>query len=109
MSRQSHIFAIAAFGLLSGLLNPIMLALANPLAAMFASSFLITGLAGLSYFFTILFAAAMTIMLGGIPAALYERVTGQPETNGTSWFLWLSGTAVFALPAVINGVGILTR
>lgn len=107
MSREFHIFAIAAFGLLSGLLNPIMLALANPLAAMFASGFLITGLAGLSYFFTILFAASMTIMLAGIPAALYERVTGQGETNGASWFIWLAATAIFALPAVINGIGIL--
>ena len=107
MSRESYIFAIAAFGLISGLFNPIMLALAKPLAAMFASGLLVAGLVGLSYFFTIVFAATMTIMLGGLPAAVFERITGRQETDQTSLFIWLACTALISLPAVIVGIGIL--
>jgi hypothetical protein len=108
MNREPFIFAIAAFGLLSGLFNPIMLVLAKPLADMFASGLLITGLSELSAFFTIVFAATMTIMLGGIPAALFERITGRGETDQASLYIWLACTALLSLPAVIVAVGVVT-
>lgn len=107
MNREPFIAAIMAFGLISGFFNPIMIALAKPLADLFASSLLIVRLSGLSAFFTIIFAATMTVMLAGIPAALFERVTGRAETDQASLFIWLACTTLIALPAVIRAIGLL--
>jgi hypothetical protein len=43
-----------------------------------------------------------TIILGGIPAAIYERVTGASESSDASLWIWLAGTAILALPAAGN-------
>jgi hypothetical protein len=55
---------------------------------------------------TLLFASLMvstaTIILGGIPAAIYERVTGADDTDMVSLWLWLAGTAILAIPAIGN-------
>ena len=42
-----------------------------------------------------------TIILGGIPAAIYERFTGATDdsTEASLW-IWLAGTAILAIPAV---------
>ena len=47
-----------------------------------------------------LLTATVAIMLGGIPAALYEHVTGQKESNVTALWIWLVGVAVISLPAI---------
>jgi hypothetical protein len=44
-----------------------------------------------------------TIILGGIPAALYERFAGTGEdSNDTSLWIWLAGTGLLTLPAAGN-------
>ena len=43
-----------------------------------------------------------TVILGGIPAAIYERVTGASESNNASLWIWLAGTAILTLPAAGN-------
>jgi hypothetical protein len=44
-----------------------------------------------------------TIILGGIPAAIYEHVVGAKEdsTEASLW-IWLAGTALLTLPAIGN-------
>jgi hypothetical protein len=51
-------------------------------------------------FVVYLVGATLSVMLGAVPAALYERATGRSETNLASMWLWLAGTAFLALPAV---------
>jgi hypothetical protein len=42
-----------------------------------------------------------TVILGGIPAALYERYVGaKDDSTEASLFIWLAGTALLALPSV---------
>ena len=44
-----------------------------------------------------------TIILGGIPAAIYERFAGiKDDSTPTSLWIWLAGTAVLTLPAMGN-------
>jgi hypothetical protein len=44
-----------------------------------------------------------TIILGGIPAALYERFAGvRDDSNVVSLWIWLAGTALLTLPAIGN-------
>jgi hypothetical protein len=52
--------------------------------------------------FASLMVSTATVILGGIPAALYERITGASESNTVSLWIWLAGTAILALPAVGN-------
>ena len=44
-----------------------------------------------------------TVILAGIPAALYERYVGaKDDSTDTSLWIWLAGTAILAIPAVGN-------
>jgi hypothetical protein len=53
--------------------------------------------------FSSLMVSTATIILGGIPAAIYERVRGTgEESSEASLWIWLAGTALLTLPAVGN-------
>ena len=56
---------------------------------------------------TLMFASLMvstaTIILGGIPAAIYEQIIGAKEdSTEVSMWIWLAGTAILTLPAMGN-------
>jgi len=60
------------------------------------------GSLSLTLMFASLMVSTATIILGGIPAAIYERVTGASESGNVSLWIWLAGTAILALPAAGN-------
>jgi hypothetical protein len=64
---------------------------------------LLFGSLGLTLMFSSLMVSTATIILGGIPAAIYERVIGAKEdsTEASLW-IWLAGTALLTLPAIGN-------
>ena|SRR5689334_9748273 len=41
-----------------------------------------------------------TMFLAGVPAALYERISGLRDTDQLSFMIWLAGTLFLTLPAV---------
>ena len=44
-----------------------------------------------------------TIILGGIPAAIYERFVGaEDDSTEASLWIWLAATGILTLPAVGN-------
>ena len=44
-----------------------------------------------------------TIILAGIPAAIYERFIGaKDDSTVVSMWIWLAGTAILTLPAIGN-------
>jgi hypothetical protein len=44
-----------------------------------------------------------TIILAGIPAALYERYVGaKGDSTEASLWIWLAGTAILSIPAIGN-------
>jgi hypothetical protein len=45
---------------------------------------------------TSIFIAVMTLLIGGIPAAVYERLRGLPESTPVSMGIWLLATALLA-------------
>ena len=55
---------------------------------------------------TSLFLAAMTLLIGGIPAALYERLRGLKETTPASAMLWFLTTLCITLPALREAAGL---
>jgi len=53
------------------------------------------------YYLTSLLISVLTLMLGGIPAAIYERVRGLPRSTPVSVGLWLLATALLTLPTLM--------
>ena len=53
--------------------------------------------------FSSLMVSTATIILGGIPAAIYERIVGaKDDSTAASMWIWLAGTALLTLPAIGN-------
>jgi hypothetical protein len=54
-------------------------------------------------FFASLMLSTATLILAGIPAALYERYVGaKDDSTDISLWIWLAGAAILAMPAVGN-------
>jgi hypothetical protein len=100
MDRTFYFIGIAFFGMVNGLFNQTWLVFALIHVQILAPA-LLFGSVSLTLMFTSLMVSTATIILGGIPAAIYERVTGAKEdsTEASMW-IWLAGTALLTLPAI---------
>ncbi|PJG54742.1 hypothetical protein CVM73_13915 [Bradyrhizobium forestalis] len=101
MSRSFYFIGIAFFGMINGIFNQLSLIFTLLYAQMLAGP-LLFGSLSLTLMFASLMVSTATVILGGIPAAIYERVTGAAESNSVSLWIWLAGTAILSLPAVGN-------
>ncbi len=54
------------------------------------------------FYVTSIFTSVMTLLIAGIPAALYERFRGLQESNTTSLAIWLACTLLLALPSLLS-------
>ena len=101
MSRNFYFIGIAFFGMINGIFNQLALVFAllyvQPLTGP-----LLFGSVPLTLMFASLMVSTATVILGGIPAAIYERMTGALDSNDISLWIWLAGTALLALPAIGN-------
>jgi hypothetical protein len=102
MNRNFYFIAIAFFGMVNGLFNQLALLFALIHVQILAPA-LLFGSVGLTLMFSSLMVATATIILGGIPAAIYERYTGvKDDSTEVSLWIWLAGTALLTLPAIGN-------
>ena len=101
MSRNLYYIGIAFFGMINGLFNQLWLIFALVYVQTFAAP-LLFGSVSLTLMFASLMVSTATVILGGIPAAIYERVTGASDSNDASLWIWLAGTALLTLPAAGN-------
>ena len=99
MTLQPYIIAIVAFGMLSGMFSTVLVPNVTGAVLLLAPGLLVTS-PHVLVFLVYLVGATLTIMIGGIPAALYERATGSQESGVASMWIWLAGTAFVSLPAV---------
>ena len=101
MSRNFYFIGIAFFGMINGIFNQLALVFAllyvQPLAGP-----LLFGSVPLTLLFASLMVSTATVILGGIPAAVYERLAGVSDSNDISLWIWLAATALLALPAIGN-------
>lgn len=100
MVYQPYIIGIMLFATINGVFSPFLLALVPFVLALTPAFFL--NHIGFVFYFSSLLMATLTLMLGGLPAALYERWTGATESTGFSMWLWLCGTGLLTLPAAAN-------
>lgn len=102
MSRNAFYIGIAFFGMINGIFNQVAL-LFTLIHMQILAPALLFGSPGLTLMFSSLMVSTATIILAGVPAAIYERVVGAKDdsTVGSLW-IWLAGTALLTLPAIGN-------
>ena len=102
MDRNLYYVGIAAFGMINGIFNQLFLLFALIHLQILAPA-LLFGSVPLTLMFASLMVSTMTIVLGGIPAAIYERFIGaKDDSSETSLWIWLAGTAILTIPAIGN-------
>jgi hypothetical protein len=67
----------------------------------FAAGFFVTSPLVLLYL-TSIFVSLATLLLGGVPAALYERMRGQERSSPVSLGIWAGGVALLASPTLLG-------
>jgi hypothetical protein len=101
MKPTYYFIGIAFFGMINGIFNQLALIFSliyvQPLVGP-----LLFGSVSLMLMFASLMVSTATVILGGIPAAIYERLTGAAESTDASLWIWLAGTAILTLPAIGN-------
>ena len=106
MERKFYYIGIAFFGMINGLFNQVALLFALIHMQVLAPA-LLFGSTSLTLMFSSLMVSTGTIILAGIPAALYERFVGAgDDSTVVSLWIWLAGTALLALPAAGNFLAI---
>lgn len=103
MQRDVLLLAAAGASLLNGmhfspLFDPVFFLL-RPFVASVLSSGLVL------FYLTSIFISIMTLVIAGIPAAIYERLRGQTESSPMSIGIWLLATLVLALPGILGAIG----
>ncbi len=102
MERQFYFIGIAFFGTINGLFNQLFLVFALLHVQILAPT-LLFGSTGMTLLFSSLMVSTATIIIGGIPAAIYEHITGQKEDSSVvSLWIWLACTGILTLPAMGN-------
>lgn len=102
MNRNLYYVGIAFFGMINGLFNQVAVVF-SLLHMQILSPALLFGNVSLTLMFSSLMVSTATIILGGIPAALYERYVGaKDDSTDASLWIWLAGTALLTIPAIGN-------
>jgi hypothetical protein len=97
---QSGLFFVLGIAMLNGLFSPALriLVLFSPV---WYPAFL-PQVASLLFLLSSLLVATFTLMIAGVPAAIYERLSGAAESNFVSMGIWLVGGLILTAPAVAN-------
>jgi hypothetical protein len=100
MRRDGFLVAIAGLSLANGTHFSPMFDGAYLLFRQFAPAFFVSSQV-LIFYFTSLFLATITLLIAGVPAALYERFSGKRETTTISLAIWLACLIPLTLPAIL--------
>jgi hypothetical protein len=105
LRRDGTLIGLALSGLVNGSQSSIWFdLLSGPIAAILSAFLFSSPL--LLFYFVSLSISVFTVLIAGVPAALYERSQGLTESNTTSLTIWLVSGIVLALPALSRMIGI---
>lgn len=103
MKRDVMMVATAGLSLINGMhFSPWFDPVAILMKPFIAGTFLATPLVFL--YLVSIFLSAMTLLIAGVPAALYERWKGLEETNPTSLYIWFAATLLISMRALMAAV-----
>lgn len=101
MIAQPYVVGIMLFSIINGIFSPLLLLVLIFVERVLAPAFFLSDVRIL-FFLSSLILSTLTLIGGGIPAALYERWIGASESTSISMFIWLCGVALLTLPAAAN-------
>lgn len=104
LKRDVLLLATAGVSLLNGMhfspyFDPVFILLKPFIAGTLLSTPLVL------FYLTSIFISLMTLLIAGIPAALYERFRGLKDSDSSSLGIWLAGTLLLAAPSLMAMAG----
>jgi hypothetical protein len=103
--RSLYYIGIAFFGMINGIFNPLFFFVFQVSVYLMAEP-LFSSTAAIAYFSSLMLSTG-TVILAGIPAALYERYAGaKDDSTVVSLWIWLAGAGLLTLPAIGNFLSI---
>lgn len=104
MKRDVMMVATAGISLINGMhFSPWFDPVAILMKPFIAGTFLSTPLVFL--YLVSMFVSAMTLLIAGVPAAIYERWKGLGETTPVSLYIWFGVTLLISMHALIAATG----
>jgi hypothetical protein len=100
---EPFLFGILALGIVNGIFSPALTFVFLVNSLWYPSQFLPHSTAFVMMFASLI-TSTLTIMLAGVPAALYERFFNRGRTNEVSLWIWVSALAVMSVPAVLRAL-----
>ncbi|HCI47614.1 MAG TPA: hypothetical protein DFI00_09995 [Rhodospirillaceae bacterium] len=97
--RDFFIFSLI-MAMANGIMSPLVLAVAvlNPI---WFPGLVLPATEGVVIYLSSLIVSTATLLLAGIPAALFEQFTNREETDKTAGIIWFIGTLVLSLPTLL--------
>ena len=100
LRRDVLLVATAAVSLVNGMhfspyFDPIFVLFRPFIAGTFLSTPLVL------FYLTSIFISLMTLLIAGVPAALYERFRGEAQSSAVSLGIWLGVSILLALPSFL--------
>lgn len=104
---QHNLVAVIGLAILNGMFSPALI----PVFALHGLwyPFFLPAVLPAVFLACSLIISTFTLMLGGVPAALYERLAVDGKSSGISGLIWLVAVAVLTLPAlpnILNALGL---
>ena len=104
LKRDVMLVATAGLSLVNGMhFSPWFDPVAILLKPFVAGTFLASPLVFL--YLTSVFISLMTLLLAGVPAALYERFKGERESTPVALFIWFAGTLLLSMHGLMAAAG----
>lgn len=96
--KPPSVVPIVGLAIINGMFSP-LLAIVFALQGLWYPFFL-PAMLPLAFTLSSLLLSTLYLMLSGVPAAVYERLTGQSEPGATSRIIWLATMALMTLPSL---------
>jgi uncharacterized membrane protein YqhA len=104
LRRDGTLIGLAMAGLINGSHgSPWFDMMAGPIAAIISGFLFSSPL--LLFYFVSLSISIFTVLIAGVPAAIYESSKGLKESSATSLTIWLISALLLALPALAKMIG----
>ena len=98
MDRQGVFVLIAAVSVANGIMSP-FIAIAFALSPIWMPE-LLPHTPGVLAYLSSLIVATATLLLSGVPAALFERLAGSDPDDNLPMYVWLGAALTLSIPAL---------
>jgi hypothetical protein len=100
MNREPLLILLVGIAIMNGLSSPFVFVLVGIMPAWYPQLIPVTP--ALVFYLSSLICSTLVLLISGVPAALFERLTGRQETDGSSLLVWTAGAVVLSLPSLVT-------